>query len=168
MPKFGGLEEVGRLVVEPVGVDHHVGDAGVPARRLDGADGAPLGDTGRCDVAPVRAAVPGQVHQPVVGAGPDESRLDRRLGDRKDRVVELDAGVVAGDGPPGPLLFRRVVAGQIGADRLPALAAVLGSEEDVGGVVDDLGIVGRDQRSVPSTGSGSAGLRRRGPDPLSG
>ncbi|MBD3854056.1 MAG: hypothetical protein IFJ96_04685, partial [Acidobacteria bacterium] len=89
-------------------------------------------------------AIPGQVHQTVIAAGPDEPGLDRRLGDREDRVVELDPGVVAGDRPPRPGLLGLVVAGQIGADRLPALAAVRALEEHVGGVVDDLRVVGRD------------------------
>ena len=139
-----GLEEVGGLVVQPVGVDHHIGGAGVPARGLDGADGPPLGDARRCHVAPILTAIPSQVHQAVVAAGPDEPGLDRRLRDREDRVVELDPGVVAGDRPPRPGLRGFIVAGQIGADRLPALAAVRGFEEHVGGVVDDLRVVGRD------------------------
>src|SRR5205823_1073047 len=53
--------------------------------------------------------------------------------------------VVAGDRAAGPLLLALVVAGQVLADRGPVLAAVGRAEEDVGGVVDGLGVVRRNQ-----------------------
>ncbi len=90
------------------------------------------------------AVVPRDVHQAVVAPGPDDARLERRFGNREDRAVELDPGVVAGDRPARPFLFALVVARQVGADGLPGLTAVRGSEEHVGGVVDRLGIVRRD------------------------
>ncbi len=76
------------------------------------------------DVLPLAAAVPRDVHEAVVAARPDQTLLQRRLGDHEDRAVGLDAGVVAGDRTAGPLLLGLVVAGQVRADRRPGLAAV--------------------------------------------
>src|SRR5207253_130407 len=64
--------------------------------------------------------------------------------------VDLDAGVVVGDRAPGLALFRLVVAGQVGRDLLPALPLVAAAEQNLGGVVERVGIVRRDHdRRVP-------------------
>src|SRR5207237_3565843 len=68
-----------------------------------------------------------------------------RFGEGEYRAIDLRAGVVAGDRAARPLLLVLVVARQVAADRRPGLAAVLGFEEDVAGVVDHLGVVRRDQ-----------------------
>src|SRR5207247_6402819 len=74
-------------------------------------------------------AVARHLQQAVVGAGPDHGRVLRTRRDREDRVVVLDAGVVLGDGAAGRPLFRLVVAGQVRADRPPALPLVAGLEQ---------------------------------------
>ncbi len=144
--EVAGLPQVGAQVVEAVGVDDDVGGAGVEMGRFDADDRAPLRQAVHAagDVGPGLAAVAGDVHQAVVRARPDETFLDRRLGHREDRAVDLHAGVVAGDRAAGPGLFRLVVARQVRADRRPGLAAVGTAEEHVGGVIDHLGVVGRD------------------------
>ena len=87
----------------------------------------------------------------------------RRLGEREDRAVELDAGVVAGDRAAGPVLLRLVVARQVGADRRPASGRrpACGRARCRRGRRSS-GRAAR-PRSARSTGSGSAGRRRRGP-----
>ncbi len=144
--EVGRLPEVGSHVVEAVGVHHQVGGGGVEAGGLEHRHRAPLGQAGNGggDLAPALAAVLGDVHPPVVAAGPDQVLAQRRLGEGEHRAVGLDAGVVAGDRAARPLLFRLVVARQVRADGGPGLAAVGGAEDDVGGVVDHLGIVRRD------------------------
>ncbi len=67
-----------------------------------------------------------------------------RLGQGEDGAVVLDAGVVAGDGTARPLLLRLVVAGEVGADHGPGLAAVVRAEHHVPAVVDRLRVVRRD------------------------
>src|SRR5262249_1909308 len=96
------------------------------------------------DVFPHLAAVARDVDKPVVAAGPDHAGLLRRLGHGENGVVDFHPGVVARDGAAGPLLLRLVVARQVGADRLPGLAAVGTAEEHVGGVVDGVPVVRRD------------------------
>ena len=61
----------------------------------------------------------------------------------EDGVVVFDAGVVLRDRPAGRCLLRLIVARQIGADGLPALAFVGGLHQHVGADVERLGIVRR-------------------------
>ena len=104
------------------------------------AHGAPLRQARHVlrHVGPASARVPAHVHQPVVAAGPEQRLVLRRFGEGEDRPVDLDAGVVAGDGTAGPLLLRLVVAGEIGAGGGPALPAVGAAEEHVARVIDQL------------------------------
>ena len=87
----------------------------------------------------------------------------RRFGDGEDGVVNLDAGVVAGDGAAGPcclVLSLRVRSGLICC---PGLAGVGRFEQHVGGVIDRLRIVRRDQdrggplEAIVQIGGGVAG-----------
>src|SRR5690606_15754127 len=96
------------------------------------------------DVLPVLAAVAGDVDQAIVGAGPDRALLDRRLSDGEDGRVGLGAGVVLGDRPARGNHRLRVGAGEVRADRLPAMAAVLATEDDVAAMVEHVGIVRRE------------------------
>ena len=115
------LTEVGGLIEvrpEVIGLVHRRGDvrrSGIVRRRVDGVDLDPLRHDvlGRRHVGPGLAAVPGQVHQAVIRADPDQSLRDRRLIDRKDRVVILDTGVVLRDRPAGGSLLGFVIARQI-------------------------------------------------------
>src|SRR5713101_879863 len=109
-----------------MGIDNDVSRAGVEARRFDARDRPPFGKAGDVlgDVGPSLAAVRRDVDQAVVAAGPEHALADRRLGECEDRAVILGGGVVASDGTAGPFLLALVVAGQVGADGLPALALV--------------------------------------------
>ena len=137
--------QVGVHVVEHMGVGDHEGHRGVERRGLDHLDRGPLGKAGQVvgDVGPGLARVASQVHPSVVGADPDQPLLLRRFGHGRDRAVVFGARVISRDRPARPLLPPLVVAGQVGADRRPGLSTVRGPEEDVGGVVDHLGVVGR-------------------------
>src|SRR5262245_9544500 len=112
-------------VVDLMQVDGHVCDAVVESRRLDIADGAPRGKAGqiRGDVCPARAGIARHLHLTVVRAGPDDALLDWRLGDREHDAGILDADVVRCESARG-LLARHIAGREIGADHLPALAAV--------------------------------------------
>ena len=173
-----GLEQVRRVVVELVAEGGHVGGRRVVRRELDGGHGRPLGQLGRRDLLPIAAAVTGQVHQPVVGTGPEQPLPVRRLGEGEDGAVVLGAAGILGDRTAGRLLPALVVAGQVGADHLPARALVGGTEQHVAGDVEHVGVVRGDQdrvgplESVPEVpgpvagkllrpGSDDAGLRGR-------
>jgi hypothetical protein len=71
------------------------------------------------------------VHETIVGAGPQRLTLVRRLHEREDRAVDLGAGVVVGDRSARAAELVRVVAREIRAHDLPALAFVDGAEDAV-------------------------------------
>ena len=86
------------------------------------------------------AAVLGNLDQPVVGAGVDQAFHQGRLGEGDDRPVKRGR-VVLGHGvhTPDPAhdleLVAVDVASQVGADRLPVVAAIIGTKEDLGAIV---------------------------------
>ena len=94
------LAEVGRLVevrTEVVQLVHRRRDVrgGLVARRgLDRVDLNPVGNALRRHVLPRLAAVLRDVDEAVVAPDPEDAGVERRLGDREDRVVHLDAGHV--------------------------------------------------------------------------
>ena len=73
----------------------------------------------RRDVRPRLAVVARDVERTVVGARPDHPALERRLGDRVERAVELLAGDVAGDRLAARALAARRIGGQVGGDLAP-------------------------------------------------
>ena len=91
------LEQIRAWVVELVACGRHVARGGVVGRRLQHADERPLGQLGRRHQLPGPPAITRQVHEPVVGAGPQHIALVQRLGEREDRAVDLGAAVVAAD-----------------------------------------------------------------------
>src|ERR1041384_2321080 len=149
---IAGPVDPGVPVVDLVAVHGEVGRPGVVARGLDVADGAPLRHPPEVggDVGPALPAVLGELHQPVIGPRPDEPGLEPRLGDGEHDARVLDADVVGGPAARD-LLRALVVPGQIGADHLPAVAAVGGLVDVLASGVDALGVVGADGE-------------RRGPD----
>src|SRR5581483_11843901 len=95
------------------------------ARRLDVAHRAEWWKARqiRRDVGPVRAGIARHLHQAVVGAGPDQALLERRLGNREHDAGVFDADVVWRE-TAGNLLVRLVVEREVRTDLLPALSAV--------------------------------------------
>ena len=95
------LVEIRFVVVVLVHRRRNISSAGIERRRFDRIDLNPFRHHvfRRRDVVPVLAAVARHLHQTIIGAGPDRSRLHRRFHHRKDRVVVLNAGVVFGDRP---------------------------------------------------------------------
>src|SRR5579884_370459 len=145
-----GAVEIGGDVVVLVIIDRQVGRICVVRRGLDHADAAPVRHVRRSNVRPGRAAVGRYMDQAVVGAGPDQAAPGGGFGDGEDRVVILDAGVVFGDRAAGGALPAFVVAGQVRADALPALAHIRGLEQILRGRVERVGIVRRgDDREGP-------------------
>src|SRR5262249_4169867 len=118
---------------------------------------------------PGGAAVAGDVDQPVVGAGPEQASLQRRLRQREDRAVVLGAGVVDGKLASGAPELLLVVACQVRTDRSPALSLITGARDADARLVQRVGVVRRDhdrRRPVEAIarifGAGAAG--RLGPD----
>ncbi len=126
----------------------------MPASKRDGAmlrtepHGRQPGQVLR-DVGPGLAVVAGQLHQAVVGAGPDEAALPRRLGDAVDDAGVLDADVVRGE-TAGAAHPRAVVQRQVRTDDLPALPAVGRAVHVLAADVDGVAVVRRDlERRIP-------------------
>ena len=117
--------DVGRHVLRPVAGGRHEGLGRVVGRGLQPLDSAETGKVGWGHVLPGLPAVPGQMHEAVVGSGPDGAGVMPRGGHREDGRVVLDAGLVPGDGPTGGLEGGLVRHGQVGADLFPALPPVL-------------------------------------------
>ena len=138
------LVDVRREVVQLVQVHREIGGPGVEVRRLDVGDLAPrrqLGEVAR-HIRPLPAAVACDVHQAVVRARPDDASLERRFGDgEQGRTVERHE-VIGRDAARG-LLVGRVVTSKIGADHLPAGAAIGRQVHDLASDVDPGVIVGR-------------------------
>ena len=96
---------------------------------------APLRHRLRRHVLPVSAAVPREVHEPIVGAGPDGVLLEPRRSDREDGAVEVGAAVIAGQRPAVVAFLGLVVARQIRADALETLPSIGRFEEHIPGRV---------------------------------
>ena len=126
-PRFSAVvrpEDVRPHVVDPDGVDGRVSRLRVEPSGVHHRDLGPWDELRRRHVRPVLAAVRGCVDQAVIGPDPDAVDVDVR---RRDRVD---------DAAPGRLRRRVVLvypdarwqvpglAGKVGADLLPALAAV--------------------------------------------
>ena len=84
--------------------------------------GSPLGR----HVRPRLSGITCHVHEPIVGAGPDDAPVDGRWREREDDRVGLDAGLIERDGTARRAERRRIVPRQVGADALPALSFVGG------------------------------------------
>ena len=161
-PEVGRFPEVGSEVAELVERSGEVRRPGGVGRGLDRVHLGPLGEPLRRHVLPRRAAVARHVDEPVVAPGPEEPLLQRRLREREDRAVDLDAGVVLRDRAARGALLRLVVPRQVGRDLLPALPLVPRLEEDLRGVPEDVRVVPRDEDRARSTGCGTSGRSRAG------
>ena len=148
-----GLAVVARLPqegMEVIGEIHgggHVGCTGVEGRSCDAVDAYPLRQIFGGDVLPVFAVI-----LVVTWTRPSSEPtqitpgFDRRLIDRKDRVVVFDSGVVFGDGATRGTLFGFVIAGEVGAHLGPVLAFIGRGEQDIGAGVKPVGLFGENSR----------------------
>src|SRR5262249_29825343 len=110
-----------------------------------------------------------ELYEAVVRAAPDHAFGFRRLGDCKNRSVEIGAAVVAGEGASRRTERRLIVSCEIAADRGPASPFVCRFEQHVSAGVDRGWIVRRNhdrerplERVFHVTGGATAG--RFGPD----
>ena len=171
LPEVLRHEDVRLEVVAAVAVERQVRGAFARARRLDAAHPRALRHAGhvRAHVGPRGAAVTRHLHVPIVGADPDEARPKGRFRDRDDRAVEFGAGVVDRHAagrlhvaalPRSELLL--VVGRQVGADDLPAVAAIERLEQVVAAEVDGARVVRREvDRRAPVEAERRRGLLRR-------
>src|ERR1700687_746876 len=89
LTKIARAKNMWAQIVEPVAIDGGVRSAGVKVRRFQIADRAPDGRVRRSDVFPRRSSVLGHLNISVVGSHPNQSFLDRRRSNRKDRAGSL-------------------------------------------------------------------------------
>ena len=120
----------------------------------------------RGDVLPVPAAVAGAPHLAVVGPRPQALRLLPRGRQRVDHAAaRAGAEVVRGRHRVEVRRHARRLAGQVGADDLPAQPAVGGAEHPLPGEVQHPGVDRREgQRqgphAAPHVGAGDGGIDR--------
>ena len=127
-------------------------------------------------LAPVFAAVLGDLHQAIVGADVNQALLFGRFGDRRDVVIERRGNVLL-NGLDGPdfahqrQLVAIQLAGEIRADGDPGIAAVVAAIELLRADVEArMGVRADDERRVPIPAEGRialGGLRLDG-DALAG
>src|SRR5580692_8584355 len=90
------------------------------------------------------------MHQAVIGARPQNVFLLGRFSERKNDVIVFDGILILGDWATGILLLGFVVASQIRADFRPGVACIVGAKYILGSVINDVGIVRRnDDRHGP-------------------
>ena len=149
-PQIRGAEDVRLEVVLPVALDGEQRAAAFVRRGVHTVHRAALGHLGRSHFRPGVATVVGQVDPAVVGSGPQHPGHSGRFGQREDRPVHLDAGVVMLHRTARQRPLFGVAHGQVGRDGHPRQAAITGSMDVVGGVEHDLGVVpGHQNGSVP-------------------
>src|SRR5262249_10825547 len=107
---------VGKLVARGGDIDR----IGIVRRDVDAADIGELGQALGRDFLPLLAAVTRDVHQPIVGRGPDLVWPVRRRGDAGAGGMDFGAGALAGDRSARGALPPRVVQAEVGRDALPA------------------------------------------------
>src|SRR6185437_8055345 len=73
-------------------------------------------------------------------------RRRRRLGDVGDGAVRLASRPFDADGATVDALPGQLVAGQVGTDGLPVDTAIGGLEDDLGAIVDGLGVMDGDEQ----------------------
>src|SRR6185437_2892178 len=132
-------------VIPHVARGSQVSRPGRRMRGLDGTDFGPLRQVRRCDGLPGFAAVATDVHQPVGRACPDLLLVEGRYRQSRHVGKDLRARLVEIDRAAARRLGRRVVACQIGADRVPAAPGVGALEDDLRGDEQLLRIVGREE-----------------------
>ena len=110
-------------------------------RRLDRVDAHEIGSVRGGDVVPVEASVPGDVDEPVVGAGPDHIGVVVRGRDREDGGVRLNPRLVLGDRAARRTDRHGVGPGEVGAELLPALPFSSGLPDLLRPRVEHLGVV---------------------------
>ena len=147
-----GAVDVRVQVVEPEAIHRRKCLERVEVGGLHQRDLAPGREHGRRHVAPGPAAVVRDVDQAVVGAGPDEVLPQERRRDRVNHPAVLARFGV--ERRERPQVRRHIVrrAREIGADRLPAPAAVHRPEQHVRAEIQDMRVQRREQE-------------RHGPDP---
>ena len=114
-------EQVGLVVGELVARGGDIDRVGVVRRDLDAADIGQLRHARGRHVLPGLAVVARDMHQAVVGRGPDLALAMRRFDDAGAGRMDLGAGAFAGDRRrPSAPWRERVVEAEIGRDRAPS------------------------------------------------
>ncbi len=158
------LVDIRLLVTESVPVKRHVGRGPVVAAGLDRTDPRRFRNSGeiRSHVCPRPSAVERHLDIAVIGPGPHDARVLRRLADRENCAVVLGARIIGRKTSRILLLqLRRVVRGQVGTDALPRSSTVARPEQELGSDINRSGSARAQlDRSVPVVAvPGFAGLR---------
>ena len=139
----GAPEQVGLVVGELVARGGDIDRVGIVRRDLDAADIGQLRHALGRDVLPDLAVVARDMHQAVVGRGPDLALAVRRFDDAGAGRMDLGAGAFAGDRRrpmrPGACASLRLRSGEIA---LPAHALVAGAEHAVAADIERVGSCG--------------------------
>ena len=121
-----GPEQVRGKVLQQRLLDRHVCRPRIRSRRINLADAAEIRHVLGRDVGPGFSAVARQVHEAVVGPGPDDVDVGLAGGEGEDRGINLRAVHVVSNRPAGVLHCLWIVTSEIAADLLPRLSLVGG------------------------------------------
>ena len=140
-------------IVDTEAADGRVRSEVVKVPGFELGDLAPGGDLRWRDVFPVRAAVAGDPQEPFVGAGPEGVHVfeGRRQG-VDDAALLRGRFVLRGHGADAGR-DARLIAGEVRADGLPGVAAIQRLKDVVRGVVEDVGIDGREDDGLGAVGA---------------
>src|SRR5581483_1681954 len=145
-----GLEEIGLEIVLLIAGRGHIRRCRIVGRRFDNADQRPFWQRGRRHIIPGLTAILRYMDQAIIRAIPEQAALERRFNEGEDRAVIFRTRIVLRDWPTGSFHPAGIVARQVGADNFPALALVGCAEDIVAGLIEDVGIVRReDNRAGP-------------------
>src|SRR5215471_7149619 len=146
-----GLVDKRIPVVHLVEVNGYVSRGRVVARGFDVGERPPLRQVGNVfgEVRPGFAAVAGQLQQTIIGSRPDHAGFLRRFGNGEHHAGIFHADVIRCE-TAGAAHSTLVVAGQVRADDLPAVAAVGGYVHVLAAHVHLIMVVRRDRdRELP-------------------
>ena len=145
-----GMVQVRRVIAQLVAGPRYVSAALAEGVNLHAIEHHPLGHPFGRDVRPILTAITRDVEQSVVGAGPDYTLLQGRFCGGKYSTVVFYAGVILRNWSTGRAQFRGIVTGEVRTNDFPALAAIFRHVQVVGGGVQALGVMGREEdREVP-------------------
>ena len=137
------MVDVRLIIAEEIAVHRKVRGAFPARRRLDVLHAAASRQIFRRDIGPRLAVVARDVKRPVVRARPDDTDLERRLGDRVQRAVNLFTGHITRDRLAAPALTARGLRRQIRRDLFPRYTLVARAMQILGPVIKDIRIVRR-------------------------
>ena len=145
-----GAKQKGPVVGQLVARGGQVHRVRIVRRDFDAAHVGQFGHRLGCNVNPALAVVARDMHQPVIGAGPDLARAVRRRRHAGAGGMHFGAGRVMRERAAGIALAAGIVQAQVGRNGGPARAFIARAKNAVAAGIQRLGVTRRKhQREGP-------------------